>query len=130
VVAVLIVVVAFHPGRPEKVPSKAVSFNDLGADLLEKRRLQLAGPNAVDAGQWRCGGNPKRATNCALRANKAGKPFRVRYELTGADSYVADALVRLPGSCEELPHGLCRSVPGASRKHRCKNLLTEACERL
>jgi hypothetical protein len=96
VVAVLIVVGAFHPRRPEKVPSRAVSFNDLGPDLLEKRSLQLTGPNAVDCGTVALRGNPKKATNCALRANKAGKPFRVRYELMGADSYVADALVRLP----------------------------------
>jgi hypothetical protein len=96
VVTVLIVVGAFHSRRPATVPSRAVSFNDLGPDLLEKRSLQLAGPNAVDCGTVTVRGNPKKANNCVLRANKAGKPFRVRYELMGADSYVADALVRLP----------------------------------
>jgi hypothetical protein len=39
---------------------------------------------------------PEKGNQLRPQANKAGKPFRVRYELTGADSYVADALVRLP----------------------------------
>ncbi len=96
VVTVLIVVEAFHSRRPETVTSNAVSSNDLGPDLLEKRSLQLAGPNAVDCGTVAVRGDPKKANNCVLRANKAGKPFRVRYQFMGADSYVADALVRLP----------------------------------
>jgi hypothetical protein len=96
VVAVLTTVGAYPPGRPEGVSSKAVSFNDLGPDLLEKRSLQLVGPNAVDYGRVALRANPKKATNCALQANQAGKPFRVRYEWMGVDSYVAHALVRLP----------------------------------
>jgi len=48
VVAVLIGIGAFHPRRPEKVSSKAVSFDDSEPDLLAKRSVQLAGPRAVD----------------------------------------------------------------------------------
>ena len=41
-------------------------------------------------------GNPKAATNGALSAQKAGKPFLVRYDLQGVDSEVALATVRTP----------------------------------
>ena len=71
--------------------------NGLGPDLLEKRSLQLAGLNAVDCGRVVLRAEPKQATDCALAANKAGKPFRVRYDMQGIDSSVAVAFVRLPG---------------------------------
>jgi hypothetical protein len=68
----------------------------LGPDLLEKRSRQLAGPNAVDCGRVAPRLEPKKATDCALAANKAGKPFRVRYDMRGIDSFVAVAFVRSP----------------------------------
>jgi hypothetical protein len=66
-------------------------------DLLETRIRQLAGPSAVDCGRVAPRLDPKKATDCALAANKAGKPFRVRYDMQGIDSFVAVAFVRLPG---------------------------------
>jgi hypothetical protein len=115
VVAVL-TIVGVYPRRTERVSSKGVFFDDLGPDLLEKRSLQLAGPNAVDCGRVALRANPKEATNCALRANKAGKPFRVRYELMGADSYVAHAIVRLPdGTVQALNYDSDASGGGRRR---------------
>jgi len=67
---------------------------DTGPDLLEKQSEHLAGPNAVDCGTVPIQGDPKAATACALAAQKAGKPFRVRYDLQGIDSAVAVAVVR------------------------------------
>src|ERR1700730_769825 len=61
----------------------------LGPDLLETQSKQLAGPHAVDCGKGLVGGDPKTATACALAAQRAGKPFRVRYDMQGIDSSVA-----------------------------------------
>ncbi len=69
---------------------------DAGPDLLEKRTEQLAGPGAVNCGRVPARGEPKAATDCALAADQAGKPFRVRYDLQGIDSFVSVAFVRLP----------------------------------
>jgi hypothetical protein len=80
-------------------------IDGLGPDLLEKRSQQLAGPNALDCGRVAPRVEPKKATDCALAANKAGKPFRVRYDMQGIDSYVAVAFVRLPdGTVEALSY--------------------------
>jgi hypothetical protein len=70
------------------------NLSKLGPDLLEKQSKQLAGPHAVDCGKVLVGGDPKAATACALAAQRAGKPFRVRYDLQGIDSFVAVAIVR------------------------------------
>lgn len=67
-----------------------------GSDLLKKRTQQLVGPNAVDCGRVAPRAEPKKSTDCALAANQAGKPFRVRYDMQGIDSFVAVAFVRLP----------------------------------
>jgi hypothetical protein len=66
----------------------------LGPDLLETQSKQLAGPHAVDCGKVLVSGDPKMATACALAAQRAGKPFRVRYDMQGIDSSVAEAIVR------------------------------------
>lgn len=63
-------------------------------DLLEKQSKRLAGPNAIDCGRVPIRGNPKAATDCALAAQEAKKPFRVLYDLQGIDSGVAVAIVR------------------------------------
>jgi hypothetical protein len=74
-----------------------------GPDLLDKRIDQLAGPNAVNCGRVSPRDDPKSETACALAAHKAGKPFRVRYDMQGIDSFVAAAFVRLPdGSVQAL----------------------------
>jgi hypothetical protein len=86
-------------------------------DLLEIRASQLAGPNAVDCGRVAPRGDTKKATDCALAANKAGKPFRVRYDLQGIDSYVGVAMVRLPdGTVEALSYD-SDPMGGGGRAH-------------
>src|ERR1035437_1851852 len=77
----------------------------LGPYLLEKQSRQLAGPNALDCGRGAPRAEPKKATDCALAVNKAGKPFRIRYDMRGIDSFVAVAFVRLPdGTVEDLSY--------------------------
>ena len=82
------------------------SQNDgLRPDLLEERSQQLAGPSAVVCGRVAPRAESKKATECALAANNAGKPFRVRYDMQGIDSFVAVAFVRLPdGTVEGLSY--------------------------
>jgi hypothetical protein len=63
-------------------------------DLLEQESRRLAGPGAVDCGRLPVAGDPKPASDCVLSAQKMGKPFRVRYDMQGVDSFVAVALVR------------------------------------
>jgi hypothetical protein len=65
-------------------------------DRLEIESKRLAGPNAIDCGRVGIKGDPKAATQCAVAAQKAAKPFRVRYDLRGIDSSVAVAIVRTP----------------------------------
>jgi hypothetical protein len=67
-----------------------------GSNHLDSESKRLAGAHAIDCGRVLLDGNPKAATNCALSAQKAGKPFRLRYDLQGVDSEVALAIVRTP----------------------------------
>jgi len=68
----------------------------LKEDRLEVESKRLAGPGAIDCGRVTTKGDPKDATQCAIAAQKAEKPFRVRYDIQGIDSAVAVALVRTP----------------------------------
>jgi hypothetical protein len=65
-------------------------------DFLERHSQRMAGPNGIDCGRVLIGGDPTRATKCALRAQAKMTPFRVRYDLRGVDSSVAIAMVRTP----------------------------------
>jgi hypothetical protein len=90
-------------------------------DFMERHSKRLAGPSGIDCGRVDFRADPKKANDCALRANKAGKPFRVRYDLLGADSVVAETLVRLPdGTMQALlydgdPSGLVGGVISRSQ---------------
>jgi hypothetical protein len=96
-----------------------------GLDLLEKQSWQLAGPGAVDCGRVPLRSDPTSATDCAMAANKAGKPFRVLYDMQGIDSYVAEAYVRSPdGTLQALmwdsdPAGGGRRGPGVVNVMQC-----------
>ncbi len=85
-----------HLPRPQLHPLIFAKPEDQGPDLLERRSKELAGPQGINCGGVPIRGNPKAATACALAAQKAGKPFRVRYDLQGIDSVVAVAIVRTP----------------------------------
>ena len=88
-----------------------------GPDLLETRSRQLAGPKAVDCGRVPPRADPRKATDCALTANKARKPFRVRYDMQGIDSFVAVAFVGLPdGSIQALSYD-SDPMGGGGRAH-------------
>jgi hypothetical protein len=65
-------------------------------DAMEEGSHKLAGTKAVDCGRVKISENPKAATDCALGAFKADKPFLVRYDLQGIDSSVAAGLFRAP----------------------------------
>jgi hypothetical protein len=94
-------------------------------DLLERQSWQLAGEKAVDCGRVPLGENPKGAADCALRAYKAGKPFRVLFDVQGIDSFVAEAYVRSPdGTLHGLmwdsdPAGGGRRGPGIVSEMQC-----------
>jgi hypothetical protein len=66
----------------------------LTGDRMDYESQFLAGLRSVNCGRVRIRGDASRATQCALRANAEGKPFRVIYEVQGYDSIVAGAVVR------------------------------------
>jgi hypothetical protein len=68
----------------------------LSEDKLDIESKTLAGPGTIDCGRVKIKGDPKEATECAIGAQKAAKPFRIRYDLQGFDSLVAVAIVRTP----------------------------------
>ena len=87
----------FLRGRSTHIPAPLETPGTVeSADLLELQSKNLAGPDAVDCGRVPVGGDPKVATECALAAQRAGKPFRVRYDIRGIDSFIAVAIVRTP----------------------------------
>jgi hypothetical protein len=99
--------------------------NSRVADLLEKRTLQIVGASAAECGRVTVWADPKKATDCALAADKAGKSFRVRYDLQGIDSSVAAAFVRLrDGTVQALsydsdPSGGGHTMGGIIRVSQC-----------
>ena len=87
----------FLRGRSTHIPARLESPRTVeSADLLELQSKNLAGPEAVDCGRVPVGGDPRVATECALATQRAGKPFRVRYDIRGIDSFIAVAIVRTP----------------------------------
>lgn len=99
--------------------------NRLLSGDLELQSKNFAGPGALDCGRVLIDGDPKIATECALAAQRAGKPFRVRYDLQGIDSLVAVAIVRTQaGAVESLmwdsdPSGGGRRGPGVVFPKEC-----------
>ena len=77
-------------------PRELIGWDNFVKDAMDRRSMEIAGPLAVQCGRVGIWGNPQRATDCVLRANKEGKEFRVRYDLLGIDSSVAAGLVRSP----------------------------------
>jgi hypothetical protein len=69
---------------------------EAAGDRMEQESGLLMGNQGIDCGRVKVRGNPKSATECALKAQAAGKPFRVRYDIMGIDSAVAGGIVRTP----------------------------------
>ena len=67
-------------------------------DAWESQSRELSGPHATDCGRVGVLGNPTVATECALKAFRERRPFRVRYDLQGIDSDVSAGLVYTPES--------------------------------
>lgn len=117
-IVAVVTVVSLLFSLPHKAGESSRSARQPGAgpDLLEKQTQQLAGVKAVDCGRvaWRA--EPKKSTDCALAANRAEKPFRVRYDMPGIDSAVAMAYVRLPdGTVEALSYDSNPEVVATSK---------------
>ena len=80
-------------------------------DSMDWRSHWLMGRHGIDCGQVKVNGDPKMATDCALKAQSEGRPFRVRYDIMGYDSAVAGGIVRTPSdelfalSFDGNPHG-------------------------
>jgi hypothetical protein len=108
----------FLRGRSTHMPARLETPGTVqSADLLELQSKNLAGPEAVDCGRVPVGGDPKVATECALAAQRAGKPFRVRYDIRGIDSFIAVAIVRTPiGTVGTLQHD-SDPMGGGGRAH-------------
>jgi len=65
-------------------------------DSMDWRSRWLMGRGGIDCGRVKVNADTKVATDCALKAQSAGKPFRVRYDILGYDSEVAGGIVRTP----------------------------------
>jgi hypothetical protein len=65
-------------------------------DAWQRESRVLSGHHATDCGRVQVRGNPETATECALKAFREGRPFRVRYDLQGIDSDVSAGLVYTP----------------------------------
>src|SRR6267142_1812 len=74
----------------------STNINLIRGDAMERRSRELATMGSVNCGRVGIWGDPKKATDCALAANSAGVPFRIRYDIQGIDSSVAGGFARTP----------------------------------
>ena len=65
-------------------------------DSMDWHSRWLMGRHGIDCGAVKINGDPQAASDCALKAQSEGKPFRVRYDIMGYDSAVAGGIVRTP----------------------------------
>lgn len=65
-------------------------------DAMDWRSSLLAGFGGMTCGRVPIHGDAAAATQCALKANAEGKPFRVAYDVQGIDEQVAGGIVRTP----------------------------------
>src|SRR5215469_2427745 len=65
-------------------------------ESMDWRSRWLMGRHGIDCGRVKINANPKMATDCALKAQAADRPFRVRYDILGYDAEVAGGIVRTP----------------------------------
>jgi hypothetical protein len=86
--------ISILPTSCQTVPAGHGGSRPAAEDRLEIESKRLAGPGAIDCGRVKINGDPKVATQCAIGAQKAAKPFRVLYDLQGIDSAAAIAIVR------------------------------------
>ncbi len=84
-------------------------------DAMDWRTRYLAGWRGVDCGRVKIGQDAAAASQCALKAQSDGRPFRVVYNILGYDSNVAGAIVRTPsGQLLALNYDSCPSGCGGT----------------
>jgi hypothetical protein len=83
-------------GMPQSKNEAASRGHIPAEDKLEIESRRLAGPGAIDWAESRLRAIRKTQQNVQWGAQKAAKPFRIRYDLQGIDSLVAVAIVRTP----------------------------------
>jgi len=100
------------------------------SDAMEKGSRDLAGPQAIDCGRVGINQNPKAATDCALSAFNARKPFHVRYDFKNIDSSVAAGLIRTPdGKLYGMYFDSAGLRESGSSNERLRSFITTACPR-
>ena len=84
-------------------------------DAMDWRSHYLAGLSSINCGRVEVRGDPTKATQCALKANSEGRPFRVAYNIQGFDALVTGGIVRKPnGKLLALQFDSCPSGCGFS----------------
>jgi hypothetical protein len=76
--------------------SVGTGFASMFGDAMDWQSRSLAGWRSINCGRVEVHGDPTASTECALRAQAEGKPFRVVYNIVGYDSPVAGGIVRTP----------------------------------
>ena len=76
------------------VPDLKERTRVLQNDAMEEGSRKLMGQRGTDCGRVHIRQSPENANDCGLRAFKSGNPFRVRYDLQGIDSAVAEGVLR------------------------------------
>ncbi len=76
--------------------SFGTKFASRFGDAMDWKSRWLAGRHSINCGRVEVHGDATAATECALRAQAEGKPFRVVYNIVGYDSPVAGGIVRTP----------------------------------
>jgi len=94
ILVVIAVVLFFGLGAVSNLVS--ASLVPIVGDSMDWESTRLMGRHGIDCGWVTVGGDPKAATDCTLKAQAEGKPFRVRYDILGYDSAVAGGMVRTP----------------------------------
>lgn len=84
-------------------------------DAMDWRTRYLAGWRGVNCGRVKIGQDAAPASQCGLKAQSDGRPFRVVYNIQGFDSRVAGAIVRTPdGQLLALSYDSCPSGCGGT----------------
>ena len=82
-------------------------------DLMDWKSRLLTGSRGMNCGRVKVGEDATSATQCALKADANGQPFRVAYEIQGYDAIVAGGIVRRPdGQLFALSYDSCPSGCG------------------
>lgn len=85
---------ATQSGSSQPTTTEAASTASGPADSMTDEMRNLAGATAINCGHVATAGNVQPASDCAVQANNAGKPFYVRYDLPMPDAQMAIGTVR------------------------------------